>query len=90
MPKTHFDPYINSHDDCFSEVAICGTPAPEDYDGTGDWKYVTCRHCLNKKDRIIASLEEQEKMIAKQMGDMADWYATELQKEQDVARNPQS
>ena len=43
-------------------------------DAVDDWSEVTCKKCLKLKDVYIKSCEEDEKIIVKQMGEMAYFF----------------
>lgn len=69
--KTHFSRYPD--DDEQPEHASCGTLLGESAEQTSQWAYVTCLSCLQRKDKIMAHIESEERAIVDQMGDMANF-----------------
>lgn len=68
--KTHFDPYAGQDDEPL-EKAGCGTILGNEYKSSHKWDAVTCKRCLNAKQKLIRCCEETEKIILDQMGGMA-------------------
>jgi hypothetical protein len=92
--KTHYDPYSydgqsggESGGEYYDpgEYHLCGArvTAIHDTELTGNWKYVTCKRCLRQKDKIDGWVEENEKAIVNDMGQMADWWEKEGKYEED-------
>jgi hypothetical protein len=67
--KTHFNYFFD--DDM--EQAMCGTWLGEDNDLTSNWKFVDCKRCLKQKEKFIKWIENTEKIIVKQMGEMVEF-----------------
>ena len=72
MSKVHYDPYCEEE---APDIAECGTRVGSDeFLHTANWKLVTCKRCINKKDKIEAAYNKSEEDIVNQMGDMAKFY----------------
>lgn len=76
--KTHFGIMENcgSYEQPFNccEETLCGyTGEIPCENATDDWDCVNCKKCLRLKDAYLKGVEQDEKMIVAQMGDMADW-----------------
>lgn len=72
--KIHFDPY---YDDCYDGPTPCGVQPKEGYESSSNWKNVTCKRCLNQKERLQTSFKNTEKETVRQMGEMADFFNKE-------------
>lgn len=55
-------------------VASCGTIVGEEYKASMTWSGVTCKRCLNVKDRLQLSFEQTEEIIIEQMGDAVKFF----------------
>jgi len=48
---------------------------------TSDWEEVSCKKCLKLRKRYEISRQIDEKIIVEQMGDTADWWEKQKDKE---------
>lgn len=68
MNKVHYDPYCDGE---APDIAECGTRVGcEEFLHAANWSLVTCKRCLNKRDKIEAVYEKSEEDIVNQMEDM--------------------
>lgn len=77
--KTHFG-FISNEGDYetpidICERTVCGCTGEKATDNaTMDWSIVNCKNCLKLKQRVIDGMEADDKEIARQMGDMVDFW----------------
>lgn len=78
--RVHFDPYFASELEMYPNeatppsVTSCGTIVGEEYKASRTWSGVTCKRCLNVKDRLQLSFEQTEEIIIEQMGDVVKFF----------------
>jgi hypothetical protein len=75
MGVVHYDPYIDADDT--PERTPCGTigiwegnSINDTYENTSSWKEVTCKRCLNQKEKLIEWSDGIEKSILSDMAQM--------------------
>lgn len=63
----------------YTDMTICGLDNENVIENfvTDKWSLVTCKKCLKLRDTVNKQLKEEEKLICKEMGDMADFIMKE-------------
>lgn len=60
------------------EETLCGYKGENACEYTTEnWKKVTCKRCLQRKDQYVQSQKIDKEAIAKEYGDMAEFFAKE-------------
>lgn len=72
--RTHFYPYSDDDD---IEQTPCGTWIGESSATTNNWAHVDCRLCIKNKAKIVVRHQQEERAIAQQMGDMAEFMRSQ-------------
>lgn len=74
MAVTHYDPFKSSwNDEDYVEVAFCGTPVGENYEGSNDKNYVSCKKCIKAFDKIDAYVNVVNEHRSEQDGQFVDF-----------------
>lgn len=76
MGNVHFG-FESDLEECFSEKADCGTLVGESSEFSHQWSGVTCKRCINNRDKIESALKIQEENILEHMGAMVAFQKQE-------------